>query len=146
MHSFFLSLHPSSFFFHQVRNQHNLNCTKMHYAPPQNTDKCKHYLQPLCLVRSLSSIMYCSYLQKLIWRIIVVWSITNSLNSLFLKQSHFVSSHSLFSLSFSILLSSLRHRTRSRYCRSCKETGPLRGAPGTQQIREWCIIQHDERT
>lgn len=28
-------------------------------------------------------------------------------------------------------------RTRSHYCRSCRGTGPLRGAPETQQEKKW---------
>ncbi len=60
-----LSFFPP-FVFHHVRNKHNLKCTKMRYAPPKILTKGKPYLQPLCLVQSLSSTMYCSYLQELI--------------------------------------------------------------------------------
>lgn len=45
-------------------------------------------------------------------------------------------------LSFSPVLSaswsSLRHHTRSHYCRSCRETSPVRGAPHTlQRVVSW---------
>lgn len=76
---------------------------------------------------------------KLIKRIISVWSFTNIPKSSF--HISFIFSRSPF---LSLLWSSLRHRRHSHYCRSCRETSPVRGAPETQQA--WCYGKIQPRT
>lgn len=113
----------------------------MRYAHPEILMKVN--LSDPCLMPSRSSTLYCSYLSILIERIIVVWSFINSLNSS--RPSCRLSWFSAHFLSLFLQPFVLRHRTRSRYCRSCRETGPLRDVPVSQRIRKYCIIQQSKQ-
>lgn len=77
--SFFLAF---LFFASSSKESTNKKSTKMHFAHPKILTKI-NLAPPLCLAWSPSSTIYCSYFLKLIWSLIVMWSIAKSRNSLF---------------------------------------------------------------